>query len=235
MAITGKAIMERAAIILNDLSGDRWTPSELCQWINAGQKAVVLAKPSALSRSRVLTMAAGTLQRLPTAANAPVPLALLDIVRNLASAADTPRVGGRTIKPVSRDQLDAIDINWHSATANKVVKHFIYDEQNPLEFYVYPPNTGTGFVEGVLSEAPTLLEPTGGAELIASYDSPLDLPEPYSEPLLDYVLYRAFSKDAPQGVSARAQDHYSKFATALGLKIQVEGASSPNNRRSATA
>jgi hypothetical protein len=178
-------------------------------------------------------MAAGTLQRVTAAAGSPTPLALLDIVRNLASAAETPRVGGRVIKPVSRDQLDAVDINWHSATAQAVVRHFVYDEQNPLEFYVYPPNTGAGFVEAVLSETPTDLVATGAPDLLASYDTQLDLPALYSEALLDFVLFRAFSKDDTGAQPGRASSHYGYFATAVGLKIQVEGASSPNNRRSA--
>lgn len=230
---TGAELMRLAAVLLNDEGHVRWRPSELCAWINEGQKAIVLAKPSALSRSRALSMGAGTWQQLPVTAGAPAPLSLVDIVRNLAGASP-PRVGGRTIKPVSRDQMDAIDPNWHSAKANAVVKHFVYDEQNPLEFYVYPPNTGGGFVEAVLSETPKLLvpDPEGAPDLPASYAAVLDLPEPYSVPLLDYVVYRAFSKDAPEGLSARAADHYNKFATAVGLKIQVEGASSPNNRRS---
>lgn len=234
---TGADIMQRAAIVLNDKDFVRWPPPELCQWINAGQKAIILAKPSANARSRPLTMAAGTLQRLPVVVGAPAPLALLNITRNLASAADAPRVGGRIVKPISVDQLNAIDINWHAATPTKDVRHFTYDEQSPLEFYVYPPNTGTGFVEGVVSELPADLVADGvDHDTVASYDvQVLDLPEPYSEPLLDYVLFRAFAKDAPQGVSARSQEHYRLFASAVGLKIQVEGASSPNNRRSSTA
>jgi hypothetical protein len=89
-------------------------------------------------------------------------------------------------------------------------------------------------VEAVLSEQPATITATEGDEnTIDGYGTDLDLPEPYSVPLTDYVLYRAFAIDAPQGVSVRSQTHYAAFANALGIKIQVEGSSSPNNRRGA--
>lgn len=230
---TARDIMERAAILLNDTGFVRWTLAELCTWLNEAQLAVVLAKPSALSRSRVVTLSVGTWQQIATPDGEPKRLALLDITRNLTAA--TPnRVGGRVIKPVSRQQLDAQNPNWHSTSAvafSATVKHFTYDEQNPLEYYVYPGNDGTGMVEAVLSEQPALIEADGAATELASYETEIDLPEPYSVPIVDYVCSRAYAKDAPQGVSARANDHYAKFAAAVGLKIQVEGSSSPNNRR----
>lgn len=225
--------MERAGILLNDEGFVRWLPSELCQWLNDGIKAIILAKPSAKTETRVLTLAEGTLQAIATVAGAPTPLALISINRNIRQSAPV-RIGGRTVRATSGAVLDASEPYWHDPNQVRFkaeVRQYVYDEQNPLEFYVYPGNDGTGKVEAVVSVLPDLLEATGDADDIASYDTEISLPEPYSVPLLDYVLYRAFSKDDTVAMPGRSMAHYQAFATAIGLKIQVEGASSPNSRR----
>lgn len=230
---TGREIMERAATLLIDPDFTRWTLPELCDWINAGVKAIVLAKPSAYTRSRVLTLSAGALQAVPQSGT-PTPLMLVNIPRNLATTGESPRMGGRVVTPTSAELLGADEPYWSDTTrtrAKKEVRHFIYDEDNPLEFYVYPPNDGTGIVEAVLSCLPTPLAATGAVDAIASYEGVLGLPEPYSEPLLDYVLYRCQAKDDLTGNAGRAMAHYQAFASALGIKIQVEGATSPNRRK----
>lgn len=230
---TGAEILQRAGILLQDEAFVRWTLPELAGWVDQACLAIILAKPSACSSSRVLTLVAGTLQTIPTEADEPKPLALLSITRNV-SAAGPPRVGGRTIRATSQAMLDAQDPHWHDPQRTryaKEVRHYVYDEQNPLEFYVYPGNTGAGLVEAILSQVPTPLAATGDPTLITSWGGTVGLPEPYSGPILDYVLHRAFSKDDLAGNAGRAGQHYAQFASAIGLKIQVEGASSPNARR----
>lgn len=230
---TGREIMTRAGRLLSDEEYIRWTLPELCDWINDGVRAVVLAKPSASTQSRIVTLSVGTLQRIPDTP-APEALALINITRNLTSAAESPRAGGRAVKPALIREIDAQEPNWHNPATvpfGAVVKHFMFDENNPLEFYVYPGNDGTGRVEAVVSFCPTPLEATGDDDDIASYEGDIGLPEPYSVPVLDYVMFRAQSKDALEGNAGRAMAHYQQFAAAVGLKIQVEAATSPNARR----
>lgn len=232
--VTGSDLMRQAGLILQDEDHVRWLPSELATWLNMGLRAIVLAKPSAKTVSRVLTLAKGTLQTIPSVAGTPEPLLLINITRNIAS--ETPvRTGGRAIKVTSAAMLDAQEPYWHDPNRTRFARearHYCYDELNPLEFYVYPGNDGTGKVEGVISVLPTLLAPTGDADSAASYGADIDLPDTLTVPLLDYALSRAFSKDETGAQPGRAAAHYQQFATAVGLKIQVEGASSPNSRRS---
>ena len=225
---SGQDIMVRAGILLNDEAYVRWTLAEMAQWINEGVRAIVLAKPSAHPTTVVIALQKGTLQHIPAAA-----LQLLWLTRNVM-AAEEPRLAGRAIRPTPRAQLDAQEPNWHSAAAvrfRKEVRQFVFDEQNPRDFYVYPGNDGTGLVEAVVSNLPAPLAATGEPADIASYGDDLGLPEPYSVPLLDYVLYRSQLKDDLGGNAGRASGHYQQFATAIGLKIQIEAASSPNSRR----
>jgi len=232
---TGREIMKQASVILNDDEYVRWPMSELKDWINEGVRAIVLAKPSASSKSIALKLAVGTLQYISADSAPAVPLSLVKIVRNLKSDV-LPRVGSRTITATLGTLLDAQDPFWHDPLRTRYKKealHYVYDENNPLEFYVYPGNDGTGVLEAIISFLPDPLKATGSENEIASYAGEVGLPEPYSVPLLDYVLYRALSKDDLTGNPTQAGAHYQQFATAVGLKIQVEAATTPNARRSA--
>lgn len=228
---TGKHIMELADTILADEDHVRWPLSEIAGWINEAVKAIILVKPSASSASRVVDLVAGTRQAVPQTGT-PTPLRLIDVVCNIT--ATDPVARGRVISPVSRTQLDAQEPNWHDnrhVRFAKQVRHVTFDEDNPLEYLVYPGNNGDGQIEVITSELPAPLVATDDPNSIESYSGDVGLPEPYSVPLLDYVLWRCFLKDDLQGAPQRATLHYARYAEAVGIKIQVEGATSPNARR----
>jgi hypothetical protein len=227
MTVAASELIRRAGVILGDESYVRWTLPELCGWLNEGCKAIVLAKPSAKSSSVILTLQAGTLQVLPADY-----LALLRLNRNLKTNAESPRVGGRMIRPTTRDLLDAAAPYWHDPAKTPYraeVRQFIYDNENPREFYVYPGNNGSGIVEAVVSEAPATITATGATDEIGSYATNIDLDDVWEAPIVDYIVYRAYLKDetyAAQG--SRAQMHFGQFAQAVGIKQQVETNTSPN-------
>lgn len=233
---TAREIMEKAAILLQDEEHIRWPLDELAGWINDAVSAIILAKPSASSESRVMELDAGTLQRVPQNGGQPQPLMLVRVVRNLRSAGTggSAREGGRIITATDRATLDALSPYWHDRNYvpfRREVRQYVYDEANPLEFYAYPGNDGNGLIEIIVSVIPARVVAQGDATEIASWGMPVGLPEPYSVPLLDYVLYRSFSKDAEGADPGRAGAHYTQFATAIGLKIEVERATSPNAKR----
>ncbi|WP_421849914.1 DUF6682 family protein [Oricola sp.] len=229
----GKEIIERADGLLSDADHTRWPLAERADWINEAVRAIILAKPSASSQTTVIALNAGTLQAIPQTGT-PTPLRLIDVVRNIIS--ESPLTGGAAITPVGRNILDAQEPHWHDERyirQRKAVTHVIFDEDNPLQFYVYPGNDGTGKIEGIMSVLPAPLTASGDASSIDSYAGDIGLPEPYSVPVLDYLCYRCLLKDDLHGAPARAMNHYQRFAEAVGIKIQVEGATSPNARRGA--
>jgi hypothetical protein len=249
--------MTRAAVLLNDTDFVRWPCAELCEWINEATRAIVLAKPSASSKTLIVKLAAGTRQTLNpyglnpastgTFTGGAYPLTLLNVLRNVTVALDsngvvTTTAGGRMIKAVDRALLDAQDPNWHNKAIlqqKREVRNFTFNETVPLEFFVYPGNDGTGYVEveaGVLPQPIKAILPVPnpqGYKLTQpqSFNQQIGLPEPYSVPILDYVLYRCQMKDDIDGASGRAAVHYQQFATAIGMKVQVEQAHSPNAKR----
>jgi hypothetical protein len=81
------------------------------------------------------------------------------------------------------------------------------DEHRPQRFWVYPPNTGTD-VEIEYQAMP-----------VAAVDSstPLTCHDRFFTAVLDYVMYRAYDKDAEDAANkALSESHFVRAAQALG-------------------
>lgn len=208
MAITGDQIADRARRILQDTTsgGTRWLDNELLDWINDAQREIVLLKPNAHSTVQDISLIAGTKQELPSGG-----LFLLSVVRN---------TGGRAVRRVDRDILDSENPDWHTASTSSTVEHYVFDEDAPTTFWVYPPNAGGEQVEVIFSQSPVDL---------GTLPSALALNDVYANVILDFVLYRAYSKDTDYaGNLQRANTHYTAFNASLGVRVQAESASNPN-------
>lgn len=206
--VTVNDTLARASVLLQDNTNIRWPLAELLNWLNDGQKEVVLRKPNASTKNVALPMVFGTKQSLPADG-----VQLLDVVRNTT---------GNAIRIVKREILDAQNPGWHASTPNAQVLHFCYSELDLKNFYVYPPNNGAGSVECVYSSSPANV---GLTDVIAVDDI-------YLSALLDYILYRAYSKDAEYSSDpTRANSHYQAFVTSLGGKLAMESGISPNTQQ----
>lgn len=228
MTVNAKALLDRARRIIQDETNVRWPLPELRLWLNDALREIGLIKPTAYSTSAIITLSQGTLQRLPDAYTS-----VMRIVRNLKSSTDSPREGGAAIRTVDREILDAQSPFWHDAVRvkyQKVVKNAAFESADPRAFYVYPGNDGTGIVEAIVSKIPTAVPaPGSNVDDINSYDVTIDIHDIYSNVLLDYMLYRAYSKDSQYAGSAqRAQLYYASFTNALGAKVANETAFNPN-------
>jgi hypothetical protein len=209
--VTAKTIIDKASVQLIDLANIRWTRSELLAWLNDGLRQIVLIQPSASSTTVSKKLDAGTRQTLPTGG-----WLLLQMYRNMGTTGTTP---GRAIRIVSRELLDNFNPNWHTATAAAEVRNYIYDIQDQTVFYVYPPNTGTQYVELNYSAQPTDL--TSETEAIPIFDI-------FQSALVDYILYRACSKDAEYAPGLQlAQGYLATFVAAVGGKAQTETTNDP--------
>ena len=142
------------------------------------------------------------------------------------SATGSSATGKRTIRLVSSDILNAQDPDWHdpSATGSSahgtVVKNYIFDEDDPRKYYVYPGISGNAYVEIVFSRTPTDLSGTS---------STIYIDDIYGNAIVDYVLFRAYLKDAEYAAnSQRAGTHYQLFAASLGQGAQAQTLLDPN-------
>lgn len=215
MAITGQNISDKVELLLQDETNVRWTEPELLGWINSGQREIALAKPNALTSNTAMVLTAGsTKQTIPATG-----VQLLGVVRNMGPTGSTP---GRAITGIDRNVLDVTLPTWHSdANAAGEVKHYMFDPRDPKTFYVYPKAPATAlYVEVVMAINPTAL---------ASLASNIAFDDVYETPLIDYVLYRAFSKDSEHTANQqRAASHYQAFQNALGLKSRGEAGLAPD-------
>lgn len=206
MSITAQAAINKASIILLDVTKVRWADSELLGWLNDGRREVSIIRPDIYYAVDEQNLIAGAKQTLPATA-----VRLIDVPRN---------VNGPAIRAVERGYLDQQDPAWYQKPKSKTIRHFMTDERSPMTYWVYPPAAAGAAVELVIQEAVT--EYTLSSTLTV-YE------EMYSAALIDYVLYRAFSKDAEQVAYAeRAIGHYNQFSGSLKSGAAVNVSISPN-------
>jgi len=206
-------ILTRVRTLLNDLTTTyRWSDAELTLWVNDAQKFVVIYRPDSCVLNTVQTLVTGTKQTIPTSG-----IRLLDVIRNIAADGTT---AGRAIRITERDLMDAINPNWHTSTAAQVVKHYMLDERNPRVYYVYPPATAASKVEILCSKNPTA---------VSALSDVLDVSDIYQQVVIDYVMFRAYSKDAEFSANAQLASGFLQSALAtFGVKLQKDVAYSPD-------
>lgn len=222
MTVAVNTIVSRAQTILQDTTGIRWPTTELVDWINDAQREIVLFKPDAGATTAVIAMAVGTKQDIPAGGNR-----LLRVIRNMSALSGG--LGRRAVRIVEREILDAQVPDWHNPSVTgdaahaTTIKHYCYDEQNPRSFYVYPGASSTSaWLEIVYAADPAAV--TAGQNI--------SIPDVFANAILDYVLYRAYSKDADYTAhSARAGAHFQMFMTSVTGKAQIDGLTTPNNVR----
>lgn len=215
MAVTVSDVISRARNILNDSTETRWSNDELLLWLNESYAVLVNAKPSECSVNAELTLAAGPKQALPSAG-----VRLLELIRNTH-----PDSNLRGITVTSKEELSAARPGWYGEDQELSIEHFVFDEMDPTHFYVYPPAVDGAKVEALYIQTP---DPHPSVYDSAETEA-LNAPESLAPALVDYVLFRAFSKDADHAANAnRAALHAQAFSTAVGTGFKLDLATSPN-------
>lgn len=211
MPIAASDALDRARKLIQDEDSVRWPLLELRGWFNDGLREIALLKPSAVGVIIEMALVAGTKQTIPADY-----FRVLRVTRNVRSLG----VFGRAIRATSRSRLDAQAPDWHDERYVRRIKDVstvALDEVDPAVFWVYPGNDGTGRVETVSARIPAgIPAPVANQNVLASYTASIALPDIYANALVDYIAYRAMSKDAEfAGSMARATAFYSLFKAAL--------------------
>ncbi len=222
MAVTVQSVIDRAQTVLQDTTGVRWpVVAELVLWINDAQREIALLKPDASATNATVTLDTGTKQDIPSGGNR-----LLKVVRNMSAASNGN--GKRAVRLVDREVLDAQTPDWHDPTVagdaahTTIVKHYIYDESNPRNFYVYPGVAGSAFLEIIYSSNPATV----------AQNANLSIPDIFANAVMNYVLYMAYMKDAEYaGNAQRASSHFQIFTTSVTGKGQIDAITNPNMER----
>ena len=222
MAVAVNDVIDKVQEVLQDTGGVRWDQTnELLEWLNDAQREIALLKPDATSENTTVTLVTGTKQTIPSDGNR-----LLRVVRNMSAASSGN--GGRSIRLVARDVLDTQTPTWHDpnvtgdAAHTNVVKNYIYDEQDPKNYYVFPGVSGNAYIEIVYSKNP--------AAVVAGNNLGVD--DIYANAVQNYILYMTYMKESEVAANAqRASSHYNLFTQAITGKAQVDTITTPNQER----
>ena len=214
--ILASAIIGKAQILAQDTTAIRWSLAEWLGWLNDGQREIAMIKANAYTKVANVTLVAGTKQTLPADG-----IEFIEYIRSMGVGGSTP---GLSARKVSRRIMDSQTPGWHSATPTVAAQHYIFEPLAPKVFYLYPPSTGTAPAECLYSASPPD---------VATAATVISLDDVYSNALLDYLLYRAYSKDSESvGNAERAMLSRKAFETSLGMKAAVDAAVvTANNER----
>lgn len=208
MSNTIESVLSRVTDITKDYDRVRWSDPELLRWANDGQDQIASLHMRAADRHMTLTLAGGARQDLRTIDPTVRWLRLQNIVCNFVG--NDPI--GPTVRQVSRPMLDAAFRTWRSRSQAAQIEEFAVSEQEPFTFDVFPPAIAGTRVLALVATKPTPITSTTGA---------LSLADGFDIPLVDYILFRCFSKDANDpSYQARASGHLQAFQLAMGVETK---------------
>lgn len=200
-------IISRAQTLLQD-TGVYWLVTELQDWLNDGYREVLLLRPDANAIVDEMVCAAGVRQ-LITDFDAEA-LTIIDVVRNTATSSKQ-----RGVRQVDRKSFTDQNPDWYTTKSSVDIQFFMVDGALPKEFLVYPPALSTAEVEVVYAKIPTP-HALSAVQLVASDTAEtIKLDDAYANILLDYIIYRAHSKDTDKANIEVAALHKQAMNNAL--------------------
>lgn len=192
-------IINRAGSLLQDTTHVRWTAEWLRDTINDAYTEIINKRPDAHSLAVVYTCSPGVRQSVVD--SFPEAIRVVDVVTNLAATSD-----GRSVRKTDRKILDDQVRSWQAQEQTVNIELFMLDPNLPKEFLVYPPASAAAGLEIVISTLPSAH---------TAFNESLRIGDNFAGAILDYVLYRSFSRDAETGNAARAAAHYQAMINSL--------------------
>lgn len=209
MAFTAQNVLQRVVITLLDPNAVRWPTAELVRYLNDGQRDIALVRPDATSTTATMALVAGARQTLPS-----VGAKLLEVIRNTSG-------NKRAIRLVNRIVLDSQYPDWYNLTGVTEIKHYTYDPRDPRIFYVYPPAAASdASAELIYSAYPTDITEPNSTALYTAVTGNVSVADIYVNALVNYILYRAYSKDSENTQNAAlAASFYQLYQSLLGVEL----------------
>lgn len=238
-SILVKDALFRVSSQLHDISPQftRWTQRELVSWLNDGQKAIAKYMPSSCARVDAIKLRPGTKQSIETILSTDVkpgdgsPAAnvyghyLQSINANMGSDGQTR---GRAVRLVDREVLDVNSPNWH-ATSDDEITQYCFDPRSPKVFYVHPGAAANVWVEASYLANPVEIPVTGDYGMDSATTTTLSVDDKYIDDLVNYVLARAYMKDAEfAGNGNMAQAHTAMFTSSINAQVAALTGVNPN-------
>ena len=214
MAMKPADVFTRVADAIHDIGHVRWPVEELLRYLNDGRREIAIVRPDLYSRVSVVSLASGTEQTVPATSTR-----FMDAICNI-NPDNSP---GRAVRVCERELLDVQDPDWHTR-APGTPRQYMFDERYPRIFHVTPPAAAGAKLKIVTAITPVdiALGDINTTELTDEGD--------YAGALIDYVAFRAISKDAEYaGNAGRAATFYNRFVQVLGAGAARTLQASPNS------
>lgn len=212
--------LERVVYILQDDASVRWSANELVDWLNDAQTSAHILRPDATEQTTSLTMVPGSLQNLEARSSELLSPStkLIRVTRNMALEGRR-----RAVRLVPRQIMDVVKPDWESAAPATDAVNYMTDPNLPNCFWVYPPAPVPSalvpamMLEVQYSATPMLIQPMNEPDKTwKDIAGDITVKDRFMQALVDFVLYRAYLKDAEYGGNgARAQTHFQLFQNML--------------------
>lgn len=211
---TGQDLITEVRRIIHDESATfRWADVELLDYINAGQRTIVVLVPEANLVETVVDLTTSRIARQS------LPSGGIKFIKATQNYADDGTTAQGTIRYAEKDALDTYEPTWEyvstKADGANYFEHFSHDKREPKVFYLYPAPAADDKRVGILYSAnPTELTVVG---------STVSLSDEYIESLISYAVYRALTKESRESMPDQfARELYAQFLGTLGIKRAVE-------------
>jgi hypothetical protein len=192
-------LIDRLLTAVNDPDADSWSAPELIQYLNEGLNTLALIAVDQFTVVDTVQLVPGTRQTLPSDG--------VKIMRVNRGVYVDDSIGP-AVREVSLRAFTEHYPEWHTA-ASDVVAEWAPDPNEPTTYWVNPPQDD---VTPAKAEIEYVRKPD-----YVDVGQALPTDPAYDAALIEFILYRAYSKDADYaGQDGRAQGHYMKFKELSG-------------------
>jgi len=233
-------VLFRVSTQLHDIAPQftRWTERELVAWLNDGQRAIAKYMPHSCSRVDAIKLVPGTKQSIETIpsdriipGDGSLPAAvrgmmLMGVRRSMGSTGSQP---GSAMRIADVDVLDSVYPDWHTKVGVPV--QYIFNPETPKVFYVSPgvAANASNWVEVSYLAGPIELVSAGAFGMNSTDNTVISVDEKYVDDLVNYVLARAYMKDAEfASDGGLASAHSQLFVASINAQVAALTGANPN-------
>lgn len=199
-------IVDRLIVQLKDPNSTRWPLVDLIDYISDGQRQLCVLKPDAFTRIEIIKLNEGSLQTVPFDSHR--------FQKGIDNMGTDGLTVGDSITEANIDDMDRFNPGWKAATPGAAIEEWLFDYDNPEQFWVYPPVPGTDLYIRIQSAK----IPSD----VTTLNDPLNVKDLYLPALYEYGMYRALTKNDDLSNKAEGELHRQRFYNAIGLKIQAD-------------
>jgi hypothetical protein len=214
-------IISKVTTLLKDATNVRWSTLELQGWLNDAYREIVNFRPDSNAQTAVYNCVAGPRQNIT--GTFPEATQLLEVIRNVAVGSDQSAV-----KLITRQSLDDMNRSWYALEGALSIERFSYDPRVNKEFLVFPPAEVGAQLEVMFASIPAAHALTEQQLTNPATTEVIRISDGYANALIDYIMHRAFSKDAEFVENMnRAVAYYQAFQNGIGIKGQSQTSAQP--------